>query len=84
MFRSSSSYKKQKQKKASLKTSNSIGSQHGNSKDQAGFSEEKLKLNWVRAEVLEHGLFCGQCAVWGSTVYFKNGGSDEVLEYSCR
>lgn len=45
---------------------------------------DRLRLNWSRSECLDHGMFCGQCAVWGNTVYFKNGGSHEVYEYSTR
>ena len=45
---------------------------------------DKLRFSWVRSESLDYGIFCGQSASWESTIYFKNGGSDDIYEYSIK
>lgn len=57
-------------------------SDYGKHKDHR--DSDKFKLSWVRTESLDFGLLCVQTASWENTVYFKNGGSDEVMEYSHR
>ena len=80
-FRSLSSKKKRSKKKLGTASSLSLDVPGNGSFDQ---SDGKLKFSWVKSENLEYGIFCGQSAAWESTVYFKNGGSDEVYEYSIR
>ena len=59
-----------------------LSSDHGKHKDLKYC--EKLKLSWTKTESLDFGLLCGQTATWENTVYFKNGGSNDVIEYSQR
>lgn len=87
MFRNYSSKKKKSKKFKQFQTSHSCSSLSlppDSPTSEQEDAREKLKFSWVRSESLEYGLFCGQVAAWENTIYFKNGGSDEILEYSCR
>jgi hypothetical protein len=45
---------------------------------------DKLKLSWTKTESLDFGVLCGHTVTWEETIYFRNGGSDEILEYNHR
>ncbi len=84
MFRSLSS-KKKRSKRNKVGTCSSLPLDVPSSFYQSDSrSMDKLRFSWVKSESLEYGIFCGQSASWESTIYFKNGGSDEVYEYSIR
>jgi len=45
----------------------------------------KKKLSWLGGgEYLNYGIFSGQSVLSGTNVYFKNGGTSDVYEYSHR
>ncbi len=79
-------------KKKSLKNKESSNSLSPNASSpigaEGGVSElsepGRLKFSWTRSEAIDCGLVCGQSATWGNTVYFKNGGTSDLYEYSYR
>lgn len=45
----------------------------------------RMKFCWSGGgEYLNYGIFCGQSAIWGNTVYFKNGGTSDIYEFNSR
>ncbi len=45
----------------------------------------KKKLSWLGGgEFLNYGIFSGQSALCGNSVYFKNGGTSDIYDYNYR